>query len=278
MKSAIALACICVLVFVSIVLWSQKQRAQLNRPVNFTKIHSHNDYHQPHPLVDALDAGARSFEADVNLVDGQLLVAHSLKEVKPDLTLQSMYLDPLRKLIENNRGSAYGEGAPIVLLVEEKSEADVTYPVLRKVLEDYSDLLTHYVHGQTSVGAITVIITGHEPPRALLSAEPDRFVACDGILHDLSITPSPPVDLVPWISGHWKDSFTWDGTGTMPDDQKQKLLAYIEQAHAQHRQIRFWDAPDNPTTWAELQNDRVDWINTDHLANCAKFLAAHPMP
>jgi hypothetical protein len=278
MKSAVALACVTILFFVGIVLWSQHQRAQLNRPVNFTKIHSHNDYHQPHPLVDALDAGARSFEADVNLVDGQLLVAHSLKEVKPDLTLQSMYLDPLRKLIQNNRGSAYGDGAPIVLLVEEKTEADVTYPVLRKALEDYSDLLTHYRNGQTEIGAITLIITGHEPPRKLLLAEPDRFVACDGILADLSVTPSPSPDVVPWISSKWKDSFTWTGEGTMPDDQQQKLKSIIEQAHAQHRTIRFWDAPDNPTTWAELQNDRVDWINTDHLADCAKFLTRHPMP
>jgi hypothetical protein len=278
MKSAVALALITIGVLLGLVEWSRQQRAALNRPVNFTKIHSHNDYHQPHPLLDALKAGARSFEADVNLVDDKLLVAHSLKETKPDLTLESMYLDPLQKLVESNHGSIYGDGKPIVLLVEEKTEADVTYPVLRKLLESYSDLLTHYRNGQADTGAITVIITGHEPPRALLSAEPDRFVACDGILADLNVTPSPPADLVPWISSRWSDSFTWKGTGTMPDDQHQKLLAYIEQAHAQHRTIRFWDAPDNPTTWAELQNDRVDWINTDQLADCAKFLSDHPLP
>jgi hypothetical protein len=278
MKSAVALGLITIAVFAGLIEWSRQQRAQLNRPVNFTKIHSHNDYLQQHPLIEALSAGARSVEADVNLVDGKLLVAHSLKQTRPDATLQSMYLDPLQKMIESNHGTVYGDGKPIVLLVEEKTEADVTYPVLRKLLEGYSDLLTHYAHGRTSTGAITVIITGHEPPRALLSAEPDRFVACDGILADLSISPSPPADLVPWVSGKWSDSFTWKGVGEMPDDQRQKLRAFVEQAHAEHRTIRFWEAPDNQTTWAELQNDRVDWINTDHLAACAKFLAAHPMP
>lgn len=278
MKSAVALALVTILVFAGLILWSREQRAQMNRPTSFTKIHSHNDYKQERPLVEALDAGARSVEADINLVDGKLLVAHSLKETSPDLTLQSMYLDPLQKLIQSNAGSVYGDGKPMVLLVEEKTPADVTYPVLRKLLESYSDLLTHYTHGHTSTGAITIILTGHEPPRDLLSAEPDRVAACDGILEDLTVTPSPPADLVPWISSKWSDTFTWKGTGPMPDDQHQKLVAYVEEAHTQHRQLRFWEAPDNETTWAELQNDRVDWINTDHLAACSDFLTKHPMP
>ena len=58
--------------------------------------HAHNDYEHTHPLFDALDHGFASVEADIHLVDGQLLVAHSRSEVNPERTLQALYLDPLR--------------------------------------------------------------------------------------------------------------------------------------------------------------------------------------
>lgn len=38
--------------------------------------HAHDDYEHKRPLFDALDRGFCSVEADVHLVDGQLLVAH----------------------------------------------------------------------------------------------------------------------------------------------------------------------------------------------------------
>ena len=44
--------------------------------VPLERAHSHNDYSRPRPLLDALDAGFCSVEADIFLVDGELLVAH----------------------------------------------------------------------------------------------------------------------------------------------------------------------------------------------------------
>jgi hypothetical protein len=60
------------------------------------RIHAHNDYLHPRPLLDALDAGARSVEADIYLVNGALLVAHKPQQVNPQRSLQSLYLDRLR--------------------------------------------------------------------------------------------------------------------------------------------------------------------------------------
>src|SRR5438552_3449936 len=60
-------------------------------PVPLIHAHAHNDYLHRRPLLDALDCGFCSVEADVHLVDGQLLVAHKLNEVRPELTLQSLY-------------------------------------------------------------------------------------------------------------------------------------------------------------------------------------------
>ena len=61
--------------------------------------HAHNDYVHARPLLDALDRGYGSVEADIYLVDGALLVAHARDSVRADRTLESLYLAPLRAWI-----------------------------------------------------------------------------------------------------------------------------------------------------------------------------------
>ena len=60
------------------------------------------------PLLDALDHGFGTVEADVHLIDGELYVGH---ETPTSLTypqsFRAMYLEPLRQRIENNNGSVY---------------------------------------------------------------------------------------------------------------------------------------------------------------------------
>ena len=62
--------------------------------VPLTRAHAHNDYEHARPLAEALERGFCSVEADVWLVAGKLLVAHDLKDAKPQRTLESLYLDP----------------------------------------------------------------------------------------------------------------------------------------------------------------------------------------
>ena len=69
------------------------------QPRPLTNVHAHNDYEHTRPLLDALQHGFCSVEADVHLVDGQLLVAHSRLDVNPGKTLQALYLDPLRERV-----------------------------------------------------------------------------------------------------------------------------------------------------------------------------------
>ena len=64
-------------------------------PAYLGRAHAHNDYEHDRPLQDGLDDGFTSVEADVWLVDGELLVAHDLEDVQPGRTLESLYLDPL---------------------------------------------------------------------------------------------------------------------------------------------------------------------------------------
>src|SRR6185295_12383494 len=76
-------------------------------PLPLTRAHAHNDYEHTRPLFDALEQGFCSVEADVWLVDGKLLVAHDLKNVKQERTLAALYLDPLRERVRKNGGRVY---------------------------------------------------------------------------------------------------------------------------------------------------------------------------
>src|SRR5438552_17864850 len=80
---------------------------ETNSPPPLTRAHAHNDYEHTRPLRDALDHGFCSIEADVWLVDGKLLVAHDRGKVKPDRTLQALYLDPMRERVRRNGGRLY---------------------------------------------------------------------------------------------------------------------------------------------------------------------------
>ena len=91
--------------------------------------HAHNDYEHKRPLLDALDHGFCSVEADVFLIDGKLLVGHNRWFLKSEQTLQSLYLDPLRERIHKNGGRVYPQVPTILLLIEIKSKADETYAV-----------------------------------------------------------------------------------------------------------------------------------------------------
>ena len=155
-------------------------------------------------LFDALGQGFCSVEADINLVDGKLLVAHNLKDVNPKLTLQSLYLEPLRKRIKANGGRVYKDGPECTLLIDFKTDGNTTYPVLREVLKEYADILTVYRDGKKEPKAINVVLTG-DYPRAMLAADAVRYAGGDGKLKDLET--NPPADLVPWISENWGPLF-----------------------------------------------------------------------
>src|SRR5580698_9582247 len=98
--------------------------------VPLTRAHAHNDYEHKHPLTDALAEGFCSVEADINLVDGKLLVAHSRAAVKPNRTLQSLYLDPLRERVKQYHGRVYPDGPPVWLLIDFKNSPKEMYPIL----------------------------------------------------------------------------------------------------------------------------------------------------
>ena len=239
-------------------------------PIALVHAHAHNDYEHDRPLLDALDHGFCSVEADIWLVDGQLLVAHSRDAVRADRTLEALYLDPLRERVRRNGGRLYPLGPECTLLIDVKSDAASTYAVLASVLERYADILTTFHGGTVDHRAILAIVSGNSAP-SLMANEPVRYAALDGGLADLSSNASP--DLVPWVSIDWRKLFTWSGGSTeMPDPEKRLLGQVVADAHRQGRKLRFWDAPDTPAGWTVLWDAHVDLINTDDLAGLEHFL------
>src|SRR5262245_24855387 len=88
--------------------WSPASADERVVPLRHT--HAHNDYEHKRPLFDALDQGFCSVEADVFLTDGRLLVGHERKDLRPERTLESLYLDPLRERARANGGRVYPGG------------------------------------------------------------------------------------------------------------------------------------------------------------------------
>lgn len=233
------------------------------------RAHAHNDYEHERPLFDALDRGICSVEADIWLTPEGLLVAHDRRDLKPGRTLQSLYLDPLRARVQANGGRVYPSGPAFYLLVDVKSEAEPTYAALDKVLRQYADILTAFPAGKSEAKAVTIILSGNRAAETI-AAQATRYVGIDGRPEDLD--RNPPGELYPWISGNWTLLFRWRGEGAMPAAEKQRLADFVQRAHAQHRQVRFWATPENENLWRELTAADADLINTDQLDRLKTFL------
>jgi hypothetical protein len=231
--------------------------------------HAHNDYEHDRPLLDALENGFCNVEADVFLVDGQLLVAHSIFEVRKNRTLKKLYLDPLAERVKAGGGRVHRDGPQFTLMIDLKSDAEPTYRALHKELAAYADMLTAVRDGKLEPRAVHVVLSGNRP-RGLVAAEKHRFVGIDGRMSDLD--SDAPAHLLPWLSDNWSSHFKWNGQGEMPADERAKLIDIVKRTHARGRKLRFWAAPDRREAWQTLADAGVDLINTDDLAGLARFL------
>jgi len=252
----------------SVVLFASTQ--PMDKPVTpLRRAHAHNDYEHLRPLLDAIDQGFCSVEADVWLSKGSLLVAHTPFGLKSERTLQKLYLDPLRERAKANGGKVHREGPPFYLLIDVKTEAKTTYAELATVLEGYSDILSAYRKDQSETKAVTVVISGNCDRDGLMK-QAVRYAAIDGRPADLDSETS--TTLIPWVSTSWKSQFKWDGTGVMPKEERVRLKEFVTKAHSRGRLVRFWATPEKPELWKELLMADVDLINTDNLVELRAFL------
>ncbi|MGE6488640.1 phosphatidylinositol-specific phospholipase C/glycerophosphodiester phosphodiesterase family protein [Paenisporosarcina sp. NPDC076898] len=246
------------------------------------RAHAHNDYEHTLPLYNALEHGFTSVEADVWLVNGELLVAHDKDKVQTDRTLKSLYLDPLMTKVQENDGAVYKDyDHEFILWIDIKSEDEATYLAIDKQLREYERMLTKFAPSGVKPGAITVYISGNRP-RTYMENQTVRYAAYDGRMSDLNSGASS--EFIPVLSDNWTKHFTWLGVGPMPQVEREKLNSIVTTAHANGQKVRFWATPDLPTParealWKELLEANVDFINTDYLADLEEFLKKNdPQP
>ncbi len=231
------------------------------------RAHAHNDYNHVRPFYDAMEHNFTSVEADIHLVNGELLVAHELEDVKPGMTLQYMYLDPIKELLKSPN-CRFNKDFPLILLIDIKSDSFTTFQALNRVLAAYKGMMTIYKNNKTIKGPVAVILSGNRPTLDFMANEPLRYTSYDGRITDLNT--DYPASLVSMISNNWQDLFEWYGNGAIPVQEKEKLEMIVKTAHAKGQRVRFWGTDVDPILdqrmfWNELILAQVDFINTDKL-------------
>lgn len=239
--------------------------------VPLERAHAHNDYEHKRPLLDALAHGFCSVEADVWLVEGELLVAHDRDQVQSGRTLETLYLRPLHERVRANGGRVFRDGPVVTLLIDFKSEAAATYAALKEQLARHEDMLTRFTTDSVITNAVTIIVSGNRPIEQIQS-ETSRLAAVDGRVSDLENLP--PVSVMPLISDNWRNQFSWRGEGEMPAEDVAKLKALAGRAHQAGRRLRLWAAPDLAAAWQVQHAAGVDLINTDKLNELSAWLKA----
>ncbi len=244
-------------------------------PTPLHRAHSHNDYEQPGPLRDAMKLGFASVEADIYLVEGELLIGHDREDLTPARTLEGLYLAPLRKYIERRDGRVFQDGSPMWLQIDIKSEAEPTYRALHELLAKYADIIASYGPGGRTDRPVRVVISGNRP-REYMRSQKLRYAGYDGRMTDLQSQVA--ADFMPVISDNWRNHFEWRGEGEMPAAERAKLDRIVEHCHAYGRRVRFWGTPDDERFWQVAYEAGVDFLQTDDLKRLHRFLISRQTP
>lgn len=236
--------------------------------------HSHNDFEQQHPFYQAYQEEFGSVEADIFLISKALLVAHDSAQLNPGRTLENLYLIPIAESLKKNGGSIYRDKTRrFQFLIDLKTEASITLPVLITLLEKYPSI----IHNP----GIRIVISGKRPADSLYHRYPS-YLWFDGRLgKDYSAKALSRIAL---LSESFDKFSKWkDEQQNFPEDDRLKIAQQVEKAHALKKPVRLWGSPDHKKGWEELIRLKIDFLNTDRVTDLADFLskqntANHSMP
>ncbi|MFW5757283.1 MAG: phosphatidylinositol-specific phospholipase C/glycerophosphodiester phosphodiesterase family protein [Bacteroidota bacterium] len=219
--------------------------------------HSHNDYYQERPFHLAYENYFASIEVDIWAIDDQLFVAHDREEITKKNTLRKMYIDPIIKVYQENKGKPWKNyNNTFILLVDLKTSYDPALDLLVDILKKYPDVFDPSVNPF----AVRVVVSGNGPQPELYHDYPS-FISFDGRI-EKSYTVGQ-LQRVPLFSNNFRDFSQWEGNGTMPPDDRRLMEEYVKQVHDIGKKVRFWAIPDNPNGWEQFSELNVDLINTD---------------
>jgi len=213
--------------------------------------HAHNDYLSKDPLHTALGLGFKSIEVDVHLIKDELYVSH-LRPLRLDAekTLEEMYLKPLSK--------AKFIQAPLFLMIDVKTEAEITYQKLAEVLANYN------------LANVKYVISGNRAIQQIMD-HPKNNMVLDGRpsdLEDRDIASSK----MPVVSENYKKFFSSKKTSKISADELDRFSKFVHQAHNKDMLVRLWASPDRPEMWDFLKSLGVDLINTDRPKDLCEHL------
>ena len=222
--------------------------------------HAHNDYLHDLPFYAAFNAGFGSIEADVYPVNDTLFVAHNKKAIRPDRTLQKLYIQPLLNELEKN------SSRHVKLLVDLKEDYKSSLDILLKELLPLNKFL---VSPAKTENQLTVLISGNRPPPAEYKNYPG-FVFFDD---DLKLKHNESEwGRVGQVSLSLQNYTSWKGDTSLNIQDSEIVQKVIDSVHTAGKTIRFWAAPDTKLSWKTQMNLGVDLIGTDEIKELAEFI------
>lgn len=248
-----------IVLFLSLLVSAVAQYSSLNA-------HSHNDYEQGTPFFMAYNAHFGSIEADIWAVDGKLFVAHDKSDIKPGITLDSLYIQPIVRLFRNNGRKAWNDHpSTFQLTIDLKTEVEPTLPLLVELLKKYPDVF----NPKQNKNVVRIVITGNRPEPSDFRNYPD-FVFFDGNVNRKY--DDQQLQRIALFSENLRSFTSWNGKGFIPQNEEKRLRQVIDSVHGLTKKIRFWNAPDTDVAWKILMNLKADYINTDHILELANYL------
>lgn len=234
------------------------------QPKNYStaNAHSHNDYQQGAPLYNAYNLQFGSIEVDIMLVNDELLVAHTEKDVPQHRLLEELYLKPIQGYIQANKGYPYADTSrKLILMLDVKSDAIPTLNKVIDILQKYPEL--------TRTPKFKVLISGNKPDPATYISYPS-FVVFDGLLSTRYTKDA--LSRIVMLSDNFVTYTTWKGTGPIPENVFEKLQKLIVKAHGLGKEVRLWNVPDFDEAWKKVIELGVDYIDSDSIKALAQFL------
>jgi len=216
-------------------------------------IHSHNDYEQKQPFFAAYDLGFDSIEADLYLKDGELCVAHNLKDVSAERTLRKLYIEPLLAKIKENGGYPYPNKKSLHLLLDLKTQGKEIMQVLDVQLKPYKKELSHVI----------ISISG-DMPKPEEFQNYDKMFSFDG---RKNLTYSKEgFKRVYIVSASFTDfGKYWSGKEPLSQEVTEKISVFVNEMHSKNKKVRLWGTPNTTLGYETLKALQVDVIGTDDL-------------
>jgi len=215
--------------------------------------HSHNDYAQQKPFHLAYNEGFGSIEADIHLVNNEILVGHDTKDLVTSNSLENLYLKPIVSYNQPDR--------KLQFLIDIKTEAISTLDQLVKLLQKYPSI--------TQNKNITIAISGNAPDPLLFDRYPS-FIWFDGRINT-NYTPSQ-LSRVALISEDYYKVIEYKPKWPLDSLTISKVKQFIDKVHKLVKPVRLWASPDTPAAWEIFITCGVDYINTDKINELADFV------